>query len=63
MNLPTYFILGTYLGQTEVIDSADTLDEANYLRHEYRIAFGRGWKIFVKEKHKIRRQWLKDQGW
>lgn len=43
-----YKIMGRHCGETEEIDSADTMREAQYLANEYRIAFGAGWQIFIK---------------
>ena len=40
-----YLILGTYRGQTEEIDTADTLQEACYLAREYQMAFGPSWSV------------------
>lgn len=44
-----YKIIGKYRGQSEVIDEAGTLKEANYLANEYRIAYGQGWTIIIKK--------------
>lgn len=41
-------IIGTYKGKTEVLDTAKTLREANYLASEYRMAFGSQWVITIK---------------
>ena len=41
-------ILGTYQGQTEVIDETDTLNDARYLVSEYRLAYGSGWFIRLR---------------
>lgn len=43
-----YEIIGTYQRKSEVIDSADTRKEAQYLRDEYRVAFGTEWAIAIK---------------
>jgi len=43
-----YKIMGTYRGHTEEIDCCDSAEEANYLAHEYRMAFGDKWQIWVK---------------
>ena len=41
-------ILGRYkAGKWEVIDEADTEEEAMRLAREYRLAFGEGWEIKV----------------
>tara|TARA_Y100000310_G_scaffold155094_1_gene154582 strand:- start:94 stop:291 length:198 start_codon:yes stop_codon:yes gene_type:complete len=42
-----YKIMGTYRGNSEELDEADTLDEANYLLTEYRVAFGPDWLIEI----------------
>ena len=38
-------IMGTYQGEVEQIDTAETLQDANYLVGEYMLAFGHGWAI------------------
>ena len=44
-----YKIIGTYHGKSEEIDSADTLQDAQYLRGEYQLAYGNEWFVtFVK---------------
>lgn len=41
-----YVIVGlSQNGDREIIDSADTVQEAQYLTREYRLAFGPGWLI------------------
>ena len=45
-----YIIWGEYEGKKEKIDRAKTEHEANYLVGEYRLAFGKGWKIWWKKK-------------
>ena len=49
-------IYGSYNGhRAEEIDEASTPREAEYLLGEYRMAFGSGWDIYVKEwKHNPR---------
>ncbi len=46
----TYQILGTYKGNTEVLDGANNLKEAQYLVKEYRMAFGNDWIIKIKTR-------------
>jgi hypothetical protein len=41
-----YTIVGVYNGKSEVIDSADTEKEAEYLVREYRMAYGQSWRIY-----------------
>ena len=43
-------IIGKYKGKSEVIDSANGKHEAEYLRREYQIAFGRDWVVTIKKK-------------
>jgi len=44
-----YDIIGVYRrGEEEFIDTAQDKKEANYLVEEYKLAFGRGWKIFKR---------------
>jgi hypothetical protein len=43
-----YEIIGIYNGQKEVIDSAESLTDANYLVTEYKMAFGSDWTIYKK---------------
>lgn len=46
----TYKIMGRCGGgETEEIDSADSEQEAKYLLNEYRMAFGAGWFLWVKQ--------------
>ena len=40
-------IVGYYEGNSEVVDEADTRNEADALASEYRMAFGSGWTIDV----------------
>ena len=42
-----YKIMGTYRGNTEELDSADNLDEANYLLAEYQLAYAGDWIIEI----------------
>ena len=39
-------IIGVSEGTKEVIDTAETTEEAEYLVGEYRLAFGKGWNIY-----------------
>ena len=41
-------IYGTYKGNRELIDQADTKSEADYLASEYRLAFGPEWLITIE---------------
>lgn len=44
-------ILGTYQGEEEVIDEADTKQEAEFLVGEYYLAYaGQGWTIKKRRK-------------
>jgi len=45
-------ILGRYNNQTEEIDTADTKQEAEYLLGEYQLAFGAGWRLWIKKEAK-----------
>jgi len=41
--------MGKYNGLTpEEVDTADTLEEANYLLGEYRLAFGDSWEMWIE---------------
>ena len=42
-----YSIIGIYHGRKEVIDTAETETEADYLRDEYALAFGPDWTVYV----------------
>jgi hypothetical protein len=42
-----YKIMGTYQGEREELDSADSLDEANYLLAEYQLGYDGGWSIEI----------------
>lgn len=41
-------IIGTYRGESEVVDTAGTIGEAKVLAAEYRLAFGGLWVIKIK---------------
>lgn len=43
-----YRIMGAYGTTTEEIDEAETLEEANRLVAEYRMAYGEGWAIWIE---------------
>lgn len=47
-----YEIIGRYQGESEVIDTADTKQEAEYLVGEYRLAYGAGWSISYRKARK-----------
>ena len=40
-----WHIIGIYRGESEIIDTAESKDEANQLVTEYRMAFGSDWII------------------
>ncbi len=44
-----YAIYGTYRGETEEIDTAETKTKANYLVGEYQMAYGPEWTIIVRK--------------
>lgn len=48
-----YKIMGKYQGETEEIDMATSKDEADYLISEYRMAYGRDWKIWAEPAKKL----------
>jgi len=39
-------IMGIFMGNAEVIDHADNEKTADYLVNEYRLAYGRGWRVY-----------------
>jgi len=41
-----YNIIGQYNGNREIIDTAETREEALYLVYEYKMAYGSSWVIF-----------------
>ena len=43
-----YKIMGTYQGETEELDETSDLRDAEYLLGEYRMAYGREWRIFIQ---------------
>lgn len=45
-------IWGAYQGKQEVIDQADSVQEAYRMLHEYRHAFGSSWKLWLGGKYK-----------
>jgi len=42
-----FLIVGSYMGNAEVIDRADEKKEAQQLKSEYDIAFGNDWNISI----------------
>lgn len=44
-----YSIIGRSKHGVEIIDSANTKQEADYLVNQYSIAFGRDWSIYSKK--------------
>lgn len=42
-------IIGKYRGKSEVVDSAETEKEANYLAGEYRMAYGAQWSVTIRK--------------
>lgn len=44
-------ILGTYRGNTEEIDTADTRREAKYLQGEYQLAYGSEWTVTIRHRN------------
>lgn len=49
-----YDIIGTYRGQSEVVDTAETRKEAEYLRGEYQVAYGAGWGVTIRRSREPR---------
>lgn len=47
-----YKIIGKYRGKKEVIDEANTYDDAVCLANEYYIAYGSEWSISILEDEK-----------
>ena len=46
-----YLVMGRYKGcEAEEVDEADTRSEAEWLAGEYKIAFGRGWDLWVEKR-------------
>ena len=50
-----YEIRGTYRGKTEVVDTAETLNDARYLQKEYALAYGREWAVTIRHRNNPRR--------
>lgn len=48
--MPVIGIWGKYRGEIERIDQASNEKEAQYLVGEYRLAFGKDWKIWSGRK-------------
>lgn len=42
-----YKIMGTYKGRTEIVDEADTMEEAESMLGEYSMAFGPEWTLTI----------------
>ena len=40
-------IMGTYRGNTELVDEFETRKEAEICLGEYRLAFGLGWSLWI----------------
>ena len=47
-----FTIIGVYGGKAEVIDSADTKQEAEYLVREYQMAYGQTWRVYMVTEEK-----------
>lgn len=47
-----FIIMGCYRdGQTEELDSSDSIVTAEYLEDEYRMAFGGDWDIWTRDSY------------
>ena len=44
-----YIIIGVCQGRKEEIDTAKDKKEADYLVNEYKMAFGKGWRIYKQK--------------
>ena len=44
--MTNYLIMGEYRNETEELDSAEDVQEADFLVGEYRIAFSKNWHIW-----------------
>lgn len=42
-----YKIIGTFKGKEEIIDTFETIDEADKMLIEYIVAFGAGWTFYI----------------
>jgi hypothetical protein len=47
-------IIGTYHGTSEVLDTVETQQEAEYLRREYQMAYGREWLVTTRRSREPR---------
>lgn len=45
----SYEIVGVYRGRSEVIDVAESKQDAAYLVGEYRMAYGNQWDVFSRK--------------
>jgi hypothetical protein len=45
----SYRIMAGYGGNQEEVDTAETLEEAQYLAREYNLAYGAGWTVWYEE--------------
>jgi hypothetical protein len=45
----TFYIIGRYKGKEEIVDSAETLEDAKYLKVEYQLAYGPEWVVSIKK--------------
>ena len=44
-----YEVIGKYKSSpSEVVDEADTMEDAEYMLNEYRISYGSTWKLHIK---------------
>lgn len=53
-NYVKYKIIGVYNGKKEVVDTAETEGEAYSLLKEYRMAYGKDWKLSLLKEIEIR---------
>lgn len=44
-----YNIMGSYQGQKEIVDTFSTMKEAKEMLTEYVLAFGVGWRLWIKK--------------
>jgi len=45
-------IMGKYREETEEVDEFETREEADSMLDEYRLAFGEGWRLWIKKEKK-----------
>ena len=46
-SIDNFRIIGIYQGVAEILDTADTISGAEFLKEQYQSAFGKEWEILI----------------